>query len=178
MQQQTNSKQQFPPVIVMGVSGVGKTTVGRMLADELGTEFFDGDDLHPPKNREMMRRGIPLTDSDRFGWLQAVGLLVRRNLEQGQAPVVACSALKNSYRSILLRYAPSAFFLHLAGDRELVRERLGVRQHEFMSVDLLDSQYGDLEPPGPEERHFTSDVMLLPEVIVELTVRRLGELRS
>lgn len=176
MHQQSETNQQSPPVIVMGVSGVGKTTVGRMLADALGAEFFDGDDLHPPKNREKMRQGRPLTDNDRFGWLQAVGSLTRRNLEKGQVSVVACSALKNSYRRLLLREVPSAVFLHLAGDRELIRERIGLRRHEFMSTDLLDSQYNDLEPPGPDEPHFVFDVTFPPEVIVELTIGRLRKL--
>lgn len=161
------------PIIVMGVSGAGKTTVGQLLADAMGSTFIDADDLHPSENREKMRQGIALSDSDRYKWLQAVGLAMRQELAEGCVPVVACSALKRSYRNLLREGVPSIVFLYLAGDKELVRKRIGLRLHEFMSVELLDSQYDTLEPPGSDEFHLIADLRLPPEVIVESAVGRL-----
>lgn len=162
-----------PPVVVMGVSGAGKTTVGQLLADAMGSTFIDADDLHPSENREKMRQGIALSDSDRYKWLQAVGLAMRQDLAEGGVPVVACSALKRSYRNLLREAVSSIVFLYLAGNKELVRKRIGLRLHEFMSVELLDSQYDTLEAPGSDELHLIADLRLPPEVIVESAVGRL-----
>ncbi len=171
----------LPAVVTMGVSGAGKTVIGGMLADTLGGTFVDGDDLHPEVNREKMRQGIALEDSDRFIWLEDVASETLALLELGQLPVVACSALKKSYRDLLLNKVPSLFFLYLAGDKALVQERIEKRKHSFMPVELLSSQYQTLEAPEAGEPHLTVDLRLSPQDIVALAaeeIRQLGRLHS
>ncbi len=138
----------------MGVSGSGKTVAGSRLAAALGRPFVDADDLHPAANKDKMARGIPLTDDDRWGWLDTVG----ERLGAGVPIVVACSALKRAYRDRLRAAAPDALFVHLHGSRELLAERMGHRVHEFMPVTLLDSQLATLEPLQPDERGVVVDV--------------------
>ncbi len=141
-------------VVVMGVAGSGKTTVGRGLADALGVPFVDGDDLHPPANIAKMARGAPLDDDDRRPWLEAVGAW----LAERPAGVVACSALKRSYRDLLRTAAPGAVFLHLSADRDAIVERVADRPGHFMPASLVDSQFADLEPLGGDEAGATIDV--------------------
>ena len=142
-------------VVVMGVSGSGKSTVGRLVADALGAEFVDGDDLHPAANVAKMSQGIPLTDDDREPWLRAVG---RTLADGGQAgTVVACSALKRAYRDLIRSEAPGAFFAELDGDRALLAERM-IRPGHFMPASLLDSQLAALEPLQPDEDGIRLDV--------------------
>jgi carbohydrate kinase (thermoresistant glucokinase family) len=129
-------------IVVMGVTGCGKTTVGAALAEALGIEFIDGDDLHPESNKKKMSSGTPLTDSDREPWLQEVS----KTLQSHESIVVACSALKKSYRSTILAGAPTTKFIHLSGSRELIFARLSERFHHFMPIGLLDSQFQTLEP--------------------------------
>ena len=138
-----------PPavVVVMGVSGSGKTTIGRALATRLAVPFEDGDDLHPAANVAKMAAGHPLDDADRAPWLAEVGAWIDRHSATGG--VVACSALKRRYRAELLR--PFVRFLYLDVPGEELRRRLRARTGHFMSVALLDSQLADLEPPGPDE---------------------------
>jgi gluconokinase len=162
-----------PPIVVMGVSGSGKSTVGALLATALGAPFHDADDLHPSVNKEKMRAGIPLDDEDRDSWLKLVGQVMRQDLEVGRPPVVACSALKRAYRDLLRAEAPSAVFVHLAGSKRVVRARMGNRQHEFMPNSLLDSQYETLEPPGDDEAHFDADLTLGPAELVALITEEL-----
>jgi carbohydrate kinase (thermoresistant glucokinase family) len=134
-------------IVVMGVTGCGKTTVGAALAEALGIEFIDSDDLHPESNKKKMSSGIPLTDSDREPWLQEVS----KTLQKHESVVVACSALKKSYRSTILAGAPTTKFVHLSGSQELIFARLSERSHHFMPIGLLDSQFEILEPLGHTE---------------------------
>jgi carbohydrate kinase (thermoresistant glucokinase family) len=129
-------------IVVMGVTGCGKTTVGISLAEKLGIEFIDSDVLHSDSNKKKMSSGTPLTDSDREPWLQEVS----KALQSHESVVVACSALKKSYRSTILAGAPTTKFVHLSGSQELIFARLSERSHHFMPIGLLDSQFQTLEP--------------------------------
>jgi carbohydrate kinase (thermoresistant glucokinase family) len=129
-------------IVVMGVTGCGKTTVGIALAEALGIEFIDSDVLHSEANKKKMSSGTPLTDSDREPWLQDVS----KALQSHESVVVACSALKKSYRSTILAGAPTTKFVHLSGSQELIFARLSERSHHFMPIGLLDSQFQTLEP--------------------------------
>ncbi len=145
----------------MGVTGCGKSTVARGLGELMGWEAADADDLHPESNVAKMAQGIPLTDEDRWPWLDAVGqwLAVRDDA------VIACSALKRAYRDSLRRAAPGTVFVHLAAPQEVLHERVARRlEHEghFAGPELLDSQYAALEPLVPEERGVTLDVSHAP----------------
>jgi len=128
-------------IVVMGVTGCGKTTIGIALAEALGIEFIDSDVLHSEANKKKMSSGIPLTDSDREPWLQEVS----KALQSHESIVVACSALKKSYRSTILAGAPTTKFVHLSGSQELIFARLSERSHHFMPIGLLDSQFQTLE---------------------------------
>ncbi|MEW5015190.1 gluconokinase, GntK/IdnK-type [Clavibacter michiganensis subsp. michiganensis] len=161
----------FPPVIVMGVSGSGKSTVGELLAQDAGIPFIDGDDLHPEANRRKMAEGHALDDDDRRPWLEEVGRALAGRPEGG--PVVACSALKRSYRDILRAAAPDAVFVHLAGDHELLAERLGSREGHFMPSSLLASQLRTLEPLGDDEQGITLDITDDPVALADAAVREL-----
>ena len=131
----------------MGVSGVGKTTVGEMLARDLGWPFYDADELHPTANVEKMRRGIALTDADRAPWLAAIRELIRELRRAGRSAVIACSALKQSYRDYLTEQRPDVRVVYLKGDFELIHRRLVRRTGHFMNPDLLASQFATLEEP-------------------------------
>ncbi|OUE32345.1 Thermoresistant gluconokinase [Clavibacter michiganensis] len=161
----------FPPVIVMGVSGSGKSTVGELLAQDAGEPFLDGDDLHTEANRRKMAEGHALDDDDRRPWLEEVGRALAGRPEGG--PVVACSALKRSYRDILRAAAPDAVFVHLAGDHELLAERLGGREGHFMPSSLLASQLRTLEPLGDDEQGITLDIADDPVALADAAVREL-----
>jgi len=161
----------FPPVIVMGVSGSGKSTVGEILAQDAGVPFIDGDDLHPEANRRKMAEGHALDDDDRRPWLERVGRELAGRPEGG--PVVACSALKRSYRDVLRAAAPEAVFVHLAGDHELLAERLGSREGHFMPSSLLASQLRTLEPLGDDEHGITLDITDDPVALADAAVREL-----
>ena len=131
----------------MGVSGVGKTTVGERLAADLDWPFYDADELHPQANIDKMRRGDPLTDDDRRPWLAAIRELIRELRRAGRSAVIACSALKQSYRDYLADAGPELTFVHLTGDFTLIAERLRARHGHFMNPDLLASQFATLEEP-------------------------------
>jgi gluconokinase len=139
-------------LIVAGVSGSGKSTVGARLAGRLGWPFADADDFHPAANVAKMRAGIPLTDADRWPWLRAVGAWMDERIARGESAVVACSALKRSYRDLLLCGRPEALMVFLVPDREILTRRLAARVGHFFPKQLLASQLRDLEPPGPDER--------------------------
>ncbi|MFH9015361.1 gluconokinase [Streptomyces sp. NPDC017943] len=139
-----------PLVVVMGVSGSGKTTVGRLLAERLGVGCAEGDDFHPASNVAKMRAGRPLDDTDRGPWLDKVAQWLVDHADSGG--VVTCSALKRRYRDRLASAAPSVFFLHLDGSPELIAARITARRGHFMPPELLRSQVADLEPLGEEER--------------------------
>jgi carbohydrate kinase (thermoresistant glucokinase family) len=129
-------------IVVMGVSGCGKSTVGKLLADKLDAKFIDGDDLHPEENKAKMAAGIALNDEDRWPWLDKVG----QTLAANENIVIACSALKRVYRERILSQADDTVFMHLHGTRELLAERMSARKNHFMPTSLLDSQLATLEP--------------------------------
>lgn len=154
----------------MGVAGSGKTTVGRRLAEELGWEFYDADDFHPPSNVEKMARGVPLDDADRGPWLESLRGLVRAALEGGAGAVLACSALKERYRERLL-VDGRVRLVYLKGDRGLIGRRLAARRGHFMKPELLDSQLAALEEPPPETH---IDISPDPAAVVRAIRARLG----
>ncbi|WP_327115186.1 gluconokinase [Nocardia sp. NBC_01730] len=161
-----------PMIVVMGVSGSGKSTVGTRLADALGIEYAEGDDFHPAANVAKMAAGTPLDDADRAPWLDAVAAWMTEHTEQGG--VVSCSALKRSYRDRLRAAVPEAFFVHLAVPRiELARRMTGRRGH-FMPPNLLDSQLAALEPLAADENGITIDAARTPEDLVTDAVAALG----
>jgi gluconokinase len=133
-------------IILMGVSGSGKTTIGKLLVAELGWEFLEADDFHPPANIDKMRRGIPLNDADRDPWLAAMAEALEVRARAGRNAVLACSALKEAYRK-RLRVSPDVRFVYLKGSFEEIEERLGDRRGHFFSPDLLESQFEALEEP-------------------------------
>jgi gluconokinase len=157
-------------VIVMGVAGSGKTTIGRLLAETLGWPYCEGDDLHPPANLQKMAAGLPLTDADRLPWLRELRRQIERFLSAGSDGVIACSALKASYREILAGGLAGVRFVHLTGSPELIRERLMQRTGHFMKAAMLDSQLAALEPPAGAVE---VDVASSPEEIVAEIRRRL-----
>ncbi|HEX4246684.1 MAG TPA: gluconokinase [Pseudonocardia sp.] len=154
----------MPVIVVMGVSGSGKSTVGEALAARLGVEYADGDTFHPPANIAKMSAGHPLTDDDRWGWLDAMASWIHGHVSTGG--VLGASALKRRYRD-RLRTGGDVWFLHLSGDRELLAERLLARHGHFMKVTLLDSQLADLEPLQPDEPGHVADLADPPARIVE-----------
>lgn len=150
-------------IVVMGVSGSGKTTIGVALADALGVEYADADAFHPQANIDKMRSGAPLTDEDRAPWLDGVAAWIRDH--QAGGGVVSCSALKRRYRDVL-RGGGQVWFLHLDGDRDVIAERMRERTGHFMPVSLLDSQLAALERLEPGEPGAVFDLTRAPEDIV------------
>lgn len=157
--------------IVLGVSGSGKSTVGRMLADRLGCPFYDGDDFHPPENRDKMSRGIPLTDEDRAGWLQALADLIRRRLQADESGVLACSALKEKYRQVLRVDPARVRFVYLRGDYALILARMHTRRGHYMQPGMLKSQFEALEEPTDA---LVEDIRQSPAEIVADILRNFG----
>jgi gluconokinase len=158
----------------MGVSGSGKSTIGALLASRLGLPFADADDLHSAANVAKMAAGHPLTDEDRWPWLARVGQELAAASATGL--VMACSALKQSYRRAILHEAPGAEFVYLKGSRELLGERMSGRSDHFMPAALLDSQLAALEPLGADEPGATVDIDASPEEVVDAIVLRLRDL--
>lgn len=146
-----------PRLVIMGVSGCGKSTVGQRLAQRIGVPFLEGDSLHPPRNVALMAAGTPLTDEDRAGWLDTIATRLS-SLGPEEGLVVSCSALKRAYRDRLRLATPDLRFVHLHGDRALLAERLQARRHDYMPPTLLDSQLRTLEIPASDEAVLTLDI--------------------
>lgn len=157
-------------IIIIGVSGSGKTTIGRLLSEELAWKYYEGDDFHPPANIEKLKNGVPLDDADRKPWLESLRDLIRNCLEQGDSAVVACSALKQRYRDFLL-VDERVILIYLKGDYELIRQRLSKRRGHFLNPNLLDSQFATLEKP---KTAMQVDVSLSPAEIVKSIRSGLG----
>ena len=153
-------------VIVFGVSGAGKTTIGKLLAKRLGWRFLEADDFHPRGNIEKMRDGLPLTDEDRLPWLKLLREQIERSLAAKENAVLACSALKRKYRE-RLRVGDNVKFVLLRGDYALVEKKLHSRRGHFMNPDLLQSQFADLEEPESDEDAVTIELGRTPEELVE-----------
>ncbi len=158
-------------LIVIGVAGSGKTTVGRILAARLGYEFHDADDLHPARNREKMQRGTPLSDADRWPWLHAVRALIQQCLAEGRSAIVACSALKQAYRDLLNIDSVRIRFVYLKGPRELLARRLARRAGHFFDPNLLQSQLDTLEEPA---HAIVADINATPAAIANAVIEQLG----
>ncbi|MEV5514893.1 gluconokinase [Streptomyces flaveolus] len=161
-------------VVVMGVAGTGKTTIGPLLAARLGVPYAEGDDFHPPANIAKMTAGTPLTDEDRWPWLDAIGGWAHGRA--GLGGVVSSSALKRSYRDRLRAAAPGVVFVHLTGSRELIEDRMSHREGHFMPTALLDSQFATLQPLEPDEAGVAVDVAGSPEEITERAANALKAL--
>ena len=153
-------------VIIFGVAGVGKTTIGELLVQELGWKFYDGDDFHPPANIDKMQRGEALTDEDRQPWLESLRKAIERSVVANENAVLACSALKKKYRE-RLRVSAEVKFVFLHGSRARIAEQLKHRRGHFMDPALLDSQFADLEEPGPSENVTTIELGDDPHELVE-----------
>lgn len=157
----------------MGVSGSGKTTVGKLLAERLGWHYQEGDALHPPENVAKMTAGTPLSDDDRAPWLCRIADRIDAWRSAGEAGVVTCSALKRAYRDIIIGERPDVRLVHLRGARELIGRRMAARKGHFMPTALLDNQFATLQEPTPDERAITVDVGGTPAEIVDEILRRL-----
>ena len=159
-------------MIVMGVAGSGKSTVGEALAERIGAAYIDGDVLHPPANIDKMSRGTALTDDDRLPWLREVG---RRLRDGAGRTIIGCSALKRAYREIIRTEAghPVAF-VYLAGSRNVIAERMSRRTGHFMPTSLLDSQFADLEEPAIDENAISVDIDQPLDTLVENAIELLG----
>jgi len=156
-------------LVVMGVSGCGKTTVGQALAHHLGCEFAEGDQFHSPQNVAKMAAGTPLTDDDRWGWLQTLSARMAQARVKGQSLVLSCSALRKPYRDILREGAPKAWFVHLHGNIDLLQQRMASRPGHYMPPSLLQSQLDTLEMPEADERVVSLDIATpLSEMVISV----------
>jgi gluconokinase len=163
-----------PVLVVMGVSGAGKTTVGERIAARLGWPFVDGDDLQPKANIDRMHGGTPLTDADRAPWLAAIGAWIDARAEASEPGVVTCSALKRAYRDTLRHGRPQVRIVYLRGSKAQIAERLAHRSGHFWPAKLLDSQFADLEEPTAEENAIVVDIAETPEAVVTAVIERLS----
>ena len=161
-------------VVVMGVSGVGKTTVAVLLAERLGLPYAEADDFHSPANVAKMRAGTPLDDADREPWLQALGAWLGERAKDGSGGVITCSALRRRYRDTLRAACPGVRFVHLTGSHQLIAERIGGRSGHYMPASLLDSQFAALEPLEPDERGVLLDVGPSAEQLAAEAAQLLG----
>jgi carbohydrate kinase (thermoresistant glucokinase family) len=152
-------------LVLMGVSGCGKTTVAKLVAEAHGVPYQEGDALHPPENVAKMSEGHPLTDEDRWPWLHAIAAVIDGWRAAGQSGLVTCSALKRAYRDILIGPRQDVRLVFLRGDQALIAGRLAKRRGHYMPSSLLDSQFATLEEPGPDESPFVVDIRATPEQV-------------
>ncbi len=164
--------EQQPVLVIMGVSGTGKSTIAGILAGQLGWDLEEGDDLHPPANVAKMASGAPLTDEDRWPWLAKVSGWIADHTTAGIPGIITCSALKRSYRDRMR--GPSVVFVHLTASKEQIGQRLAARRDHFMPQSLLDSQFSTLEPPGDDENTLAVDVGRPPAEVAADIIGRLG----
>lgn len=160
-------------VVLMGVSGCGKSTVGEGLAARLGWRFVEGDSLHPHENVAKMAAGQPLDDDDRAGWLLTLAALLAQAREAGQGLVISCSALKRAYRDQLRAGDPQALFVHLDGSRDVIAARIASRTHMYMPASLLDSQFAALEVPQSDEQALALSVLQPPAELIRHIAQQL-----
>ncbi|WP_407178726.1 gluconokinase [Bradyrhizobium sp. STM 3562] len=170
-----NEGEEIPcALVVMGVSGSGKSTIGQALAARLGWRFEDGDAFHPPSNVAKMSAGQPLTDEDRWPWLRAIAAEIDRASAAGERVVIACSALRRAYRDTLVHGRTDVRIVYLNGTEPVIARRLGRRKGHFMPAGLLASQFATLEPPGGDERPVTVSIEPPVEDIVDAILDQLG----
>lgn len=165
----TSRPQRF---VVMGVSGCGKSEIGRRLAERLAINYAEGDDDHPADNVAKMAAGGPLDDADRLAWLLVLESKIRAAAEKKEGLVLSCSALKRRYRDLLRAGDPALVFVHLDGPRALIAMRMQARPNHFMPLSLLDSQFRDLEPLAPDERGIRLDIRTAPDQLVDQVVQK------
>ena len=158
----------IPPIVIMGVQGSGKSTIGELLARRLGLTLIDGDSLHSTANKQWMASGRALSDAQRLPWLHEVGERLERGT--GKGVVVACSALKRSYRDLLREHAPTMLTVYARGDLDLIQERIAKRQHEYMPPSLLRTQFDDLQERQDDEPGVTVDIAQTPDEIVDQVI--------
>jgi gluconokinase len=162
-------------LVMMGVSGSGKTTIAKGVADRLGWQMLEGDKLHPPANIAKMSAGTPLTDEDRWPWLHAIAAAIDDWRANGVSGVVACSALKRAYRDILIGPRPDVVLVYLQGSHELIATRMAARHGHFMPPGLLDSQFATLEEPGEAERPIEASIAPAPDAIITTIIEKLRQ---
>ncbi|WP_341715769.1 gluconokinase [Micromonospora sp. FIMYZ51] len=161
-------------IVVMGVSGAGKTTVAHGIAASTGLSFAEADEFHSEANVARMRAGVPLDDEARWPWLRALADWMASRHREGVSTVLACSALKRSYRDVLRQGPPSVEFVHLDGPTEVIRQRMSIRTHRYMPASLLDSQTATLERLWPDEQGVVLDLQLSSDELVTAAVEQLG----
>lgn len=159
-------------LVFMGISGSGKSTVAEAVRERLGWEFAEGDDFHPPANVAKMREGMPLTDADRWGWLESLAGWTAERDARGEPTIMACSALRRAYRDVLRHGGEGTFFVHCTGDKHMILERMNAREH-FMPPSLLESQLDILEPLQPDEPGMDVDPALPVDRVAALVLARL-----
>ena len=162
-------------LILMGVSGSGKTTIGEKLAARMSWRYEDADTFHPPSNVAKMSAGQPLTDEDRWPWLKAIAAEIDRACTAGERLVIGCSALRRIYRDVLVHGRDDVRFIYLDGTQALIADRIGQRKGHFMPPGLLTSQFQTLEPPTPDERAMTVSIDAQVEVIVDRIISQLSQ---
>lgn len=161
-------------LVVMGVSGSGKTVVAEKLAERLHWPFQEGDALHPPANVAKMHAGTPLTDEDRWPWLDTIAAWIDARLAAGENGIVTCSSLKRAYRDRIIGARPGVRLVYLYGSRDLLAARIGARRGHFMPASLLDSQLATLEPPTPDEHPIALDVAATPDQLADEVIKALA----
>lgn len=165
-------------LVVMGVSGSGKTTIAKLLAAALDCQFQEGDEFHPAANIQKMSSGTPLTDADRLPWLHSIAARIDDWRARGVSGVLTCSALKRAYRDIIIGTRKDVRLVYLKGSYDLIHQRMAARDKHFMRTEMLESQFATLQEPTPEERAITTDVKRHPDEIADDIIRQLRQLQG